>query len=94
MPAHRKPAYEKCVSMYESGMSIQQIAVLLGVSRQSMHAALKVRGCKFRSNLRFGLDNNFHRDGGTGQVPIVAATAFELLKFQKQNNHQTKEQNR
>ena len=53
--------YNETVSLYESGLSIQECAEFYEISRQAMHKILKRRGCKFRSNLKFGEDNHFHR---------------------------------
>lgn len=57
----RNPKYDTAVIMYESGMSIATCAKHFGVTRQTMHAALVRRGCKFRDNLRFGEENHFYR---------------------------------
>lgn len=57
--------YKNAVGLYESGMSIRQVADVFGKSRQSMHSYLQRRGCKFRSQLRYGKDNNFYRGGIT-----------------------------
>lgn len=67
MPAHRKPKYDNATELYDSGMSIQDCADFYGVTRQAMHAALKVRKCQFRSNLKHGTDNHFHRTGNGRQ---------------------------
>ena len=56
-----KKQYNEAVKMYEAGMSVQDVAEFFGVTRQSMWMSLKRRGCKFRSNLRFGEENHFHR---------------------------------
>jgi predicted DNA-binding protein YlxM (UPF0122 family) len=53
--------YDNAVQLYESGMSIQECAEFYEISRQALHKILKRRGCRFRSNLSFGEDNNFHR---------------------------------
>lgn len=56
--------YSGIVAMYEAdGLSVGQIAARYGVTRQAMHSALKRRGCAFRPQLRFGVDNHFHRGG-------------------------------
>ena len=52
------------VEMYQGGFSIADIAILMGVSRQSMHDILK-RRIILRSKLRFGDKNNFFRGGKT-----------------------------
>jgi hypothetical protein len=61
MPAHRKN-FDSAVAMYQSGLSIEDVALFHDLSRQAMHAALKRRGVIFRSNLRFGPDNHFFKD--------------------------------
>lgn len=55
--------YNPAIGMYEQGLSIQDIANYFDISRQAMHDVLKRRGVKFRSNLRFGEANHFHRGG-------------------------------
>jgi len=62
MPAHRKN-YDNAVRMYESGMSVQDIAFLHSITRQAMHKILGRRGVTFRKRERFGEDNNFYRGG-------------------------------
>lgn len=63
MANHKNPDYECAVEMYEMGMSIADVAEFVGVTRQAAHVALKRRGCKFRSNLKYGEENHFHRGG-------------------------------
>lgn len=58
------PRYSEAVSLYESGLSIGQVAERYGVSRQCMWDILRRRGCVFRPKLRFGRDNHFYRGGG------------------------------
>lgn len=62
MPAHRKQ-YDEAVAMYQSGLSIQEVADYFSVTRQAMHAILKRRGVSFRPQQRFGKSNHFHRGG-------------------------------
>lgn len=57
----RSTKYDNAVSLYESGMSIQECAEFHEISRQALHKILQRRGCVFRSNLAFGEDNHFHR---------------------------------
>jgi len=57
--------YSEAVGMYESGLSIGDLAIFYGISRQAMWQILKVRGCEFRSQLKYGTDNHFHRGGIT-----------------------------
>ena len=51
------------VRLYESGLSIGDVAACYGVSRQSMWDSLNRRGVKFRAQKRFSRDNTFHRGG-------------------------------
>jgi len=53
--------YDNAVSLYETGMSIGDCAEFYEISRQAMHLILKRRNCKFRSNLKYGSGNHFHR---------------------------------
>ena len=53
--------YSEAVGMYDAGLTVGDCAVFYGVSRQAMWAVLKVRGCRFRPQLRYGKDNHFHR---------------------------------
>ena len=62
MAANRKD-YDEAVRLYERGLSIGQVAEFYGVSRQSMWGVLKIRGCKFREQLRYGTKNHFYRGG-------------------------------
>jgi len=55
--------YTEAVSLYEKGLSIQDIANFYNVSRQAMHIILKRREVEFRDNKKFGPDNHFYRGG-------------------------------
>ena len=61
----RNPKYDHSPSLYEAGLSVQDIADFYGVTRQAMWKILKRRGAEMRSNLRNGEDNHFHRGGET-----------------------------
>jgi len=61
MGQKRLSKYDNAVRLYESGMSIQECAEFYEISRQAMHKILQRRGCKFRSQLKHGDDNHFHR---------------------------------
>lgn len=63
--ANHKKDYSEAVSMYQSGLSIQDVALFYGVTRQSMHKWLKVRHVKMRPNIRFNSENVFFRGGVT-----------------------------
>ena len=73
MPAHRKD-YDLAVSMYNDGLSIEEVARHYGVSRQSMWKSLKRRGVTPRSRIRNGEDNHFYRGG-------AVAVKFSLSKY-------------
>lgn len=61
----RNPKYDYAVKMYDDGLSIQEVANFYKISRQAMWGILKVRGCIFRDNLKYGEDNHFFRGGST-----------------------------
>lgn len=63
MPQHRQTRFDSAVSMYESGLSIGEVASVFGVSRQSMWETLSRRGVSFRPQKRYGKENVFHRGG-------------------------------
>jgi hypothetical protein len=77
MPAHRKN-FDSAVAMYESGLSIEDVAIAHGRSRQAMYAALKRRGVEFRPRLRFGEDNHFFKDAPEydARVRIIVSKAI------------------
>lgn len=50
------------VKTYQEGSSLADIAHIIGVTRQSVHALLK-RRIKLRPNLRYGKENHFFRGG-------------------------------
>lgn len=56
-------AFASAIRMYESGMSLAQIAPQFGISRQSLFGSFKARGVPRRSQLRFGENNHFYRGG-------------------------------
>jgi hypothetical protein len=57
----RKREYPEAVKLYESGLSVADVASFYGRTRQAMWEWLKARGVKMRSNLRYGNANHFHR---------------------------------
>lgn len=57
----KRKDFDEAVRLYESGLSIQEVADFYGVSRQSMWATLKIREVKFRDHLKFGPENHFYR---------------------------------
>ncbi|HEA67190.1 MAG TPA: DNA cytosine methyltransferase [Desulfobacterales bacterium] len=64
MAAKRKD-YDLGVELYNSGLSIQNVADYYAVTRQAMWAILSRRGIKFRPQKRYGDDNHFFRGGIT-----------------------------
>jgi len=60
MAAKRKD-YDEAVRLYNRGCSIGHVAAFYNMSRQAMWKILKIRGCQFRQQLRYGKDNHFHR---------------------------------
>lgn len=48
--------------LYQSGLSLADVAMCFGVSRQSMHDLLK-RRMAMRPQLRYGAENHFYRGG-------------------------------
>lgn len=59
--AKKNRKYREVVSMYEQGMSVQDIADFFEITRQAMWKILKRRGCNFRDNKRHGEENHFYR---------------------------------
>lgn len=53
--------YKEAVSIYEKGLSVGDCADFFGITRQAMHKILKLRGCKFRRQIKFGDENHFSR---------------------------------
>lgn len=47
---HWNPMYDDAVELYNSGLSLRELARHYGVAYQSVRWALKVRGCHFRSH--------------------------------------------
>lgn len=53
------PAYDKAAEMYNSGLSIETVAILFGVTRQAMYKILKRRGVIFRKQNQWNqIDSN------------------------------------
>jgi len=55
------PKYNSVAEMYETGMSIGEIADYYGITRQAMWKILSRRGVSFRPNTRNGNENHFYR---------------------------------
>lgn len=61
--ANKSKQYDLAVDLYNSGLSIQDVANFYGITRQGMWGILKCRGCVFRDQLKFGKENHFYREG-------------------------------
>ena len=61
MSRQRSPKYDQAVPMYQSGLSIQDVATYFQVTRQAMWDIMHRRGAKFRPNTRNGTENHFAR---------------------------------
>ena len=57
----RDPRYDAAVEMYNKGLSIKDVAVAFGVTRQTMWETLKCRGVKMRSVSPHGSSSVFYR---------------------------------
>ena len=55
--------YAEALAMYESGLSIADVAAHYGVTRQAMWEWMKRRGATFRQRERFKEANHFYRGG-------------------------------
>lgn len=62
MAAHRKN-YDEAVRLYQSGLSLAEIAEFYGISRQAVWDILRRRNVEFRPQIRSGRDNTFYRSG-------------------------------
>lgn len=58
-----KKDYSPAVTMYYSGMSIQEVADFYGITRQAMWMIFKRRGVVFRNKIQGGVENRFYRGG-------------------------------
>lgn len=72
-------AASHCVVMYESGMSLQQIADYYKTSRQSMWDLLR-RRIPLRDQKRIGSDNNFFRGGSTADDHAQNVLEYAIKK--------------
>lgn len=84
MGAHRKLFYDDALKMYQQGMSVGEVAEFYGVTRQAMWEGLRLRGCEFRDQLKFGEENHFHRgtkaDGRTHNITEKAIKRGVLIQ--------------
>ncbi len=63
--SRKRKNYDEAVKLYESGLSIQDVADFYQITRQAMWDVLRRRDVKMRSNLKFKEDNHFYRGGIT-----------------------------
>lgn len=77
MPAHRKD-FAEAVAMYNSGLSIGDVANRHSMTRQAMYKILKRRGVSFRPKLRYCKQNHFYRDGGPSDERVHAITTIAI----------------
>lgn len=61
--AIKRKEYDEAVYLYESGLSIQNVADFYNITRQAMWMILKRRGCIFRPQTKNGIENTFYRGG-------------------------------
>jgi len=61
--ANKRKEYPEAARMYESGLSVQDVAAFYGVTRQAMWEWLKRRGVTMRPRVQTGKRNHFHRGG-------------------------------
>ena len=59
--ANKRKDYDNAVVLYNSGLSIGDVAEFYNISRQAMWAILKRRGCVFREREKRGQENHFYR---------------------------------
>lgn len=81
MPAPRKD-YSFAVEMYGNGNSIEEVAIVHGISRQAMHKILKTRGVVFREKYKLGEKNHFFVDG-SGYEPHQVKARQKVMKALK-----------
>ena len=85
--AKQNPKYDNSVALYNKGLSIQDVADFYNITRQAMHKILKRRGCKFRSNLKFGTDNHFFRGTtANGRAQNILEKAIEKGVIQRKTH--------
>lgn len=57
----RRKNYPDALKLYESGLSVADVAAYYGRTRQAMWEWMKSHGAKMRTNLRYGSQNHFYR---------------------------------
>lgn len=87
MPGQRDSKYDNVIELYQSGLSVQDVANFHGITRQAMWMILKRRGCQFRPQKRTGADNHFYRGGSTAsdRAQNIVESAIEKNIIQRPN---------
>ena len=78
--AKQNPKYASAAKLYESGLSIQEVADSFGITRQAMWKILKRRNVKFRPNLRYKSENHFYRGGKKASDYAQNALEYAIQK--------------
>jgi len=79
MPKKLDPKYDEAVSLYNTGLSIQDVAEYFKITRQAMHKILRLRGVQFRSKEKYEEENHFFRGGEYADV-AVQKIAWKAIK--------------
>lgn len=80
MPKGLDPKYDKAISLYNSGLSIQDVADYFDITRQAMHLILRRRNVEFRPQLKKGEDNYFYRGGASSDRRCHGITERAIKK--------------
>lgn len=75
----RSTKYENAVARYYELKSIDLVAQEYGITRQAMHKILRLRGCVFEDQKRYGSDNVFYR-GGSAAKDVAQNKLEQALK--------------
>ena len=73
MPAPRIN-FDTAEAMYNSGLSLRDVALAHNCSWQAIHTGLKRRNAVLRSNLRFGANKQFSEDSPGPDEPVYLIT--------------------
>lgn len=79
MPAHRKD-YPQAISLYQAGLSVQDVADFYGVTRQAMWVWLRRRDVPMRPQQRHGKENHFHRNGRRNSKRVTGIVEKAIKK--------------
>lgn len=69
--------YREAVALYESGMSLGDIAPRYGISRQGLHQILRRRGVRMRSKIRSGEASSLYQGGGGSKAHTIVHRIVE-----------------